>query len=1271
MAPFLTNYQLGKTLGIGTLGKVKIAKHTETGETVAIKIYNKRKAVNLDMLQQIKMEIATMKLLKHPNVVRLYEVIGTPSDIYVILEYLRGGNLSDKIVEHGRMNEDEARYYFQQLINAVDYCHSRGIYHRDLKPKNLLLDASGNLKVTDFVWSALAQQVEADGLLHTKCGTTNYAAPEVLSDKGYDGAAADLWSCGVILFELLAGYMPFDDSNRMNLLGRIKAAEFTCPSWLSLDTKRLIHRLLDPDRSTRITLPELLNDEWFKKDFKQPEFLEKEETNFDDVEAAFQVSEEEVGASLLAHKAALQFLEGIQNYRLEEILSATNNFSDGNLITEGRLGKVYKGQHLQYGNLVNFSVRRLDRNYGQGDEFETEISMLKSLQHKNIVSFFWLFDEDNEKIIIYKQSVHGTLDQHLNDPTLTWSQRLQICLGVANALNYIHYDLIHCDISSSKIFLDNNWEPKMYGFELSTKYPQSWRHRLLFFRYFGNINMTPKYDVCSFGVLLFEVLCGRKPTITNDGVQDELDKIINPDLRKQMDPQSLELFTDITYKCLNQQLVQRPTMDHIVKELEEVLELQLKHANLEHSIAADGGTSSNNSKIEFLKIPLREIRRATNDFDEAGSVGCGGYGIVYKAKLDVLDIQSLSSLEGKCKDELRKINKTVAIKRIFSREDEQGKQGFLTEIELLTSCKHSNIVSLLGFSREAREMILVYEYAFKGSLSDYLGSNSKTVTLTWAQRLQICLDIAHGINYLHTNTEGKPRIIHRDIKSENILLDENLNAKIADFGLSKFHPMKQQASTIYTKNIAGTEVYMDPEYLTTFKYKKESDIYSFGVVLFEVLSGRMAYDPIYLGEYDMGLAPIARRRFNEGTLKELIDPKMLEGDDDHIFTLNRGPNQDSLDTYSKIAYQCLAETQGKRPTMEVIIKELQNALNLQGDTMELSRFELSDIVLATENFAETYCIGVDSNGMVYKAELEHFGNDSSLETQGKDNGEPSKKRITVAIKRITSRKGVQGKEGFFSELEMRARYKHPNIVSLLGFCDEGDEMILVYEHASEGSLGDCLKNVSNMNNLTWTHRLQLCLEIARGLDHLHTKMDILHGDISSPNILLDKNKAAKIAYFGISKLHPTNQEAGVKVFRDPEYETTDPGYETWDPEYETTGELKRESDVFSFGVVLFEIFSWKLAYDPGYVVVNDKRLARQSINIDGMIQRLIDPKLKEETDKITSNGGPDKGSLYAFFKVACRCVGEASQLPMATVIKELERALHLHNKSTNPDENKE
>ncbi|XP_076890689.1 putative receptor-like protein kinase At2g23200 [Bidens hawaiensis] len=270
-------------------------------------------------------------------------------------------------------------------------------------------------------------------------------------------------------------------------------------------------------------------------------------------------------------------------------------------------------------------------------------------------------------------------------------------------------------------------------------------------------------------------------------------------------------------------------------------------------------------------IPLREIKRATDNFNKAHFVGSGGHADVYKAKLDFLDTEGSPSTEGKSKDEMSKISKTVAIKRIKG-VDEQAKQGFLTEIALLSSCKHPNVVSLIGFCKEAGEMILVNEFAFKGSLADYLIS-SDTVVLTWTQRIQICLDIANGINYLHTNMEGKPRIIHRDIKSDNILFDENMNAKLADFGLSKSHPMNQQPSSIYSRNIAGTTLYMDPEYLATGKYKKESDMYSFGVVLFEILSGKVAYDSVYINENDLGLAPIARRRFNEETLKELIDPK--------------------------------------------------------------------------------------------------------------------------------------------------------------------------------------------------------------------------------------------------------------------------------------------------------------------------------------------------------------------------------------------------------------
>ncbi|KAI9079552.1 hypothetical protein K1719_038456 [Acacia pycnantha] len=210
-------YEMGRTIGEGAFAKVKFARNSETGEPVAIKILEKEKVLKHKMAEQIGREIATMKLIKHPNVVRLYEVMGSRTKIYIVLEFVTGGELFDKIVNHARMSEKEARSYFQQLINAVDYCHSRGVYHRDLKPENLLLDACGQLKVSDFGLSALSQQIQDDGLLHTTCGTPNYVAPEVLDDRGYDGAAADLWSCGVILFVLLAGYLPFDDPNLMNL----------------------------------------------------------------------------------------------------------------------------------------------------------------------------------------------------------------------------------------------------------------------------------------------------------------------------------------------------------------------------------------------------------------------------------------------------------------------------------------------------------------------------------------------------------------------------------------------------------------------------------------------------------------------------------------------------------------------------------------------------------------------------------------------------------------------------------------------------------------------------------------------------------------------------------------------------------------------------------------------------------------------------------------------------------------------------------------------
>ncbi|XP_040987674.1 CBL-interacting serine/threonine-protein kinase 9 [Juglans microcarpa x Juglans regia] len=285
-------YELGSTLGEGSFAKVKFAKNVDTRDSFAIKILDREQVLRHKMVEHLKREISTMKLIKHPNVIKIFEVMASKSKIYIVLEFVGGGELFDKIAKNGRLKEDEARGYFQQLINAVDYCHSRGVYHRDLKPENLLLDSYGVLKVSDFGLSAFSQQVREDGLLHTTCGTPNYVAPEVLNDKGYDGTASDIWSCGVILFVLMAGYLPFDEPNLVELYRKICKADFTCPSYFSAGAKKLIKRILDPNPLTRITIPEILEDEWFKKRYKPAYSEEEQNVNLDDVDAVFNDSKE-------------------------------------------------------------------------------------------------------------------------------------------------------------------------------------------------------------------------------------------------------------------------------------------------------------------------------------------------------------------------------------------------------------------------------------------------------------------------------------------------------------------------------------------------------------------------------------------------------------------------------------------------------------------------------------------------------------------------------------------------------------------------------------------------------------------------------------------------------------------------------------------------------------------------------------------------------------------------------------------------------------------
>ncbi|PHT50884.1 CBL-interacting serine/threonine-protein kinase 8 [Capsicum baccatum] len=281
-------YEVGRTIGEGTFAKVKFAQNTETGESVAMKVLDRSTIIKHNMVDQD----TGVRVIFYADIKKFCcQVIATRTKIYIILEFITGGELFDKIVHHGRLSEAESRRYFQQLIDGVDYCHIKGVYHRDLKPENLLLDSQGNLKISDFGLSA--SPGEGVNILKTTCGTPNYVAPEVLSHKGYDGAVADIWSCGVILYVLMAGFLPFDEVDLTTLYAKIDKADFSCPSWFPVGAKSLIHRILDPNPQTRIRIEEIRNDEWFKTNYVPGKVMEYEDVNLDDINAAFDDSEVE------------------------------------------------------------------------------------------------------------------------------------------------------------------------------------------------------------------------------------------------------------------------------------------------------------------------------------------------------------------------------------------------------------------------------------------------------------------------------------------------------------------------------------------------------------------------------------------------------------------------------------------------------------------------------------------------------------------------------------------------------------------------------------------------------------------------------------------------------------------------------------------------------------------------------------------------------------------------------------------------------------------
>ncbi|GJV98968.1 protein kinase-like domain, concanavalin A-like lectin/glucanase domain protein [Tanacetum coccineum] len=629
------------------------------------------------------------------------------------------------------------------------------------------------------------------------------------------------------------------------------------------------------------------------------------------------------------------------------------------------------------------------------------------------------------------------------------------------------------------------------------------------------------------------------------------------------------------------------------------------------------------NKLEHLRIGLIDIQLATNNFSKESTLWSDAVNSVYKGDLEWFDRKYVSSVEGKNKGELPKRHYNVRIRRI---NEATAVDLFYNEIEILSTCKHENIDSLLGFCDEDSHMILVYEGDAYNRPLKYLS----LPVLTWNKRLKICLDVAHGLNYIHNEMEDQKMVIHRQVSCYCIMLDSNFQGtKLTGFGLSTFHENQYEVALLgyLQKDFNPFSTYFKaPEFRKTGKAIKESDIYSFGLVMFELLCG-MDYPILRMNDDEFR----AEHWFKDRIIKQKVARVLREENSGNKLFLKEGPNEDSLDTFIKITEQCLAVYPFQRPTLQVIIKQLEKALLLHNNHKDHLRMSFKDIESATQTFSRENDIGGGGFGRVYKGEL------------ASEHGS-----YAIVAKRLDTRLG-QGDQQFYNELHILSEYKHENVIGLVGYNNDEQERIIVYEYASKGSLDNYLNDAS----LTWVNRLNICIDVVRGLAFLHGGVQeheaVIHRDMKTANILLFDYWKAKVADFGLSLICTTSDETDYVI----DYACGTPGY--LDPVYQKSRILTKESDIYSIGVVLFEILYGKSTYE-----VNK----RENQFLHSLVkQRLEEGRLDEVVfDAIKNQIVPE--ALATFQTIGCQCLhDDRENRPTAQhVLVQLQKALMLQVK---------
>ncbi|GJW74649.1 kinase-like domain, phloem protein 2-like protein [Tanacetum coccineum] len=608
------------------------------------------------------------------------------------------------------------------------------------------------------------------------------------------------------------------------------------------------------------------------------------------------------------------------------------------------------------------------------------------------------------------------------------------------------------------------------------------------------------------------------------------------------------------------------------------------------------------NQFAHLKVPLEDILDATNKFAEKNAIEYD-FSMEYRGKLlwsgELIDITA----------------------RRLKKERNDREQLFWMEISILSTLKHKNLVSLVGFCDEYDEKVIITRNeTTRGSLTNYL---SDSMLLTWVRRLEICVSIAHALSYIYYDEPRDFSVIHRSIDSSRVLLNDDWEPKLSGFRHSMKIKASQRHHSFHTNRLVYVNGYVDPTYLETNRVSHNSDMYSFGILLFELLCGRTSIIDSDTNKY---LVPLVATHYREKRLDEIVDWDLWKQMDSQSFNI-----------FAETAYDCLNKEQSQRPNIDEIVTRLEKALEHQNAIMSLTsnqfahlKIPLEYILSATNNFNEQNAFRDSGFAIEYRGKLLWSG-----------------ELIHISARRFNKERDDEKEQQFWMEIFMLSNLKHKNVVSLVGFCDENDEKIIIIKLETRGMLYNYL---SDSMLLTWVRRLEICVGIAHALSYNYydepRDFSVIHRSIDSSRVVLNDDWEPKLCNFQFSMKIKASQRHHSFLTNKLKYVD---GYE--DPTYIETKNVNHKSDMYSFGIVLFELLCGRES------IIDDKddnHLSPLAITCyrEKKLDNIIDKNLWRQMDLHSFN---------MFAEIAYECLDEErSQRPnIDVIVPRLEKALEL------------